>query len=264
MSGRHGKIGKQQLAQLRRDGPAALRWQQRHGLAKAQSLCIGLLTGGVVPFVGLFAFGWSAASMLLLMAVDVLAALLADLARLLVAGGAVRHTHAEDLRAQQVLSIVGGLEDGTGTYTDHGKGLAPAGLFAIALACTIFLVPVMGASLEPLGLESLREAIDARFFREFALASLVLHAGLALLAAVRARRAPAGDVAVYLDAGGVIGLFVGLLVLVWLPLTWGAGGVIALLVLLFAFRLAFGAFALFYLPHVTRALQRRLAEDAAG
>jgi len=42
----------------------------------------------------------------------------------------------------------------------------------------------------------------------------------------------------------------------------GPPGVIALLVVLFWFRLAFGVFALYWIPRVTRALARLLAEPA--
>jgi len=160
--------------------------------------------------------------------------------------------------------VIGGLEDGTGTFTEQGKGISPLVLFAIALVCTVFMVPVLAASLEALGLGELRQAIAAPWFREIAAGSVALHLLQSLFAALAARRHAPGEHALYLDAGGVIGLFLGLLVLVWMPIMWGANGVVAMLVVVFLFRLGFGAFALYWMPRVTRALQRFLAAPPEG
>jgi hypothetical protein len=262
-SGAHPKITDRELARVRRDGPAALDWQRRFGLAKAQQMCVGLLLGGVVPFVGLFALGWSPAAMLIYLAIDVLGTLAGDALKLSLAGPVLRHTHARDHATQQVLSIVGGLEDGSGTWIDHGKGVSPLGLYGIALACAAVLVPLLGASLEQLGLGNVYEAIGAPWFREIAAGSVLLHLLQSLAAGLAARRRPIEEQALYLDCGGVLGLAIGLMVLVWLPLVWGAGGVIAMLVAIFLFSLGFGAFALYWMPRVTRALQRHLATPPA-
>jgi hypothetical protein len=254
----HPRIGERELALVRSHGPQALRWQRRFGLAKAQQLCTGLLLSGAVPFAGLLLLGWNPAAMLIYLAIDVLATLAGDVLKLLLAMRVVRETHARDHETQQVLSIIGGLEDGTGTYTQHGKGVTPIGLFGIALACTVFLVPVMALSAEALGLGALRDAINVRWFREIAVGSVALHLLQSLIAAFAARRHAPGEHALYLDSGGIIGLFVGLLLLVWLPGVWGAPGVIAMLVAIFLFRIGFGVFALYWMPRVTRALQRFL------
>lgn len=257
------QIGPRELAMVRSKGPGALRWQQRFGLAKAQQMCTGLLMSGVVPFVGLL-LGWNPAAMLVYLAIDVVGVLLGDLIRLGLALPWLRRTHAQDHDAQAVLDVIGGLEDGTNTCTERGRGLSPPGLFGIALVCALFLVPVLGASVEALGLGSVREAVAAPWFREIAAGSLALHLLQSLWGAAAARRHAPGDHALYLDCGGVIGLFIGLLVLVWLPLTWGAPGVIAMLLAMFLFRLGFGAFALYWMPRVTRALQRFLAAPAGA
>jgi hypothetical protein len=259
----HPKITDRELARVRRDGPAALDWQRRFGLAKARQMCVGLLLGGVVPFVGLFALGWSPASMLIYLAIDVIGTLAGDVIKLILAGPVLRHTHARDHATQQVLSIVGGLEDGSGTWIDHGKGVSPLGLFGIALACAVVLVPLLGAPLEQLGLGSVHEAVGAPWFREIAAGSVLLHLLQSLAAGVAARRRAVEEQALYLDCGGILGLAIGLMVLVWLPLIWGPGGVIAMLVAIFLFRLGFGAFALYWMPRVTRALQRQLATPQA-
>ena len=258
------RIGPRELALVRAQGPEALRWQQRFGLAKAQQMCTGLLVSGVVPFVGLLLLGWNPAAMLVYLAIDVLGVLAGDLLKLLLAMPVLRHTHAQDHNAQAVLGIVGGLEDGTNTYTEHGTGVPPLGLFGIALVCALFLLPVLGASVEALGPGSVRDAAAAPWFREIAAGSVALHLLQSLVGAWTARRHVPGDHALYLDGGGVIGLFVGLLVLVWLPATWGAPGVIAMLVVMFLFRLGFGAFALYWMPRVTRALGRFLAAPPAA
>jgi hypothetical protein len=259
----HPKITDRELARVRRDGPAALDWQRRFGLAKARQMCVGLLLGGVVPFVGLFALGWSPASMLIYLAIDVIGTLAGDVIKLILVGPMLRHTHARDHATQQVLSIVGGLEDGSGTWIDHGKGVSPLGLFGIALACAVVLVPLLGAPLEQLGLGSVHEGVGAPWFREIAAGSVLLHLLQSLAAGFAARRRAVEEQALYLDCGGILGLAIGLMVLVWLPLIWGPGGVIAMLVAIFLFRLGFGAFALYWMPRVTRALQRQLATPQA-
>jgi hypothetical protein len=258
------KIGARELARVRAQGPEVLRWQQRFGLAKAQQMCVGLLISGVVPFAGLLLLGWDPAAMLVYLAIDVLGVLGGDALKMLLAMPVLRHTHAADHQAQDVLDVIGGLEDGTGTYTERGTGVSPLLLFGIALVCTLFLVPVLAASLEALGLGELRQALAAPWFREIAAGSIALHLLQSLSAAFGARRHAPGEHALYLDAGGVIGLFLGLLVLVWLPIFWGAHGVVAMLVVVFLFRLGFGAFALYWMPRVTRALQRFLAASPAG
>lgn len=258
------RIGPRELARVRAQGPEVLRWQQRFGLAKAQQMCVGLLVSGLVPFAGLLLLGWNPAAMLVYLAIDVLGALAGDLLKMLFAMPVLRHTHAADHRAQAVLGVVGGLEDGTGTYTEHGSGIPPLGLFGIALACTAFLVPVLAASLEALGLGAVQQAMAAPWFREIAAGSIGLHLLQSLFAALGARRHAPGEHALYLDAGGVIGLFLGLLVLVWIPILWGANGVVAMLVVVFVFRLGFGAFAMYWMPRVTRALQRFLAAPPEG
>jgi hypothetical protein len=256
------KIGTRELARVRAQGAEVLRWQQRFGLAKAQQMCVGLLLAGLVPFAGLLLLGWNPAAMLVYLAIDVLGVLAGDVLKLLFALPVLRHTHAQDHQAQAVLGVVGGLEDGTGTYTETGSAMSPLLLFGIALLCTAFLLPVLAASFEALGLGAVQQAIAAPWFREIAAGSFALHLLQSLGAALAARRHAPGEQALYLDAGGVIGLFIGLLVLVWLPLVWGANGVVAMLVVVFVFKLGFGAFAMVWMPRVTRALQRFLAAPA--
>lgn len=260
----HPPITARELARVRAEGPDALRWQRRFGLAKARQLCTGLVVAGAVPFLGLLVFGWNVAAMMVYLAIDVAAVLLADLVRLLLAGAALRETHAQDHRAQQIMSIVGGLEDGTNTWVDHGRGLGPVGLYGVALGCTLVAVPVGAAVVEALGAVSLREAIAVPWFREFALGSVALHLLQAFAGAFGARRMPPGEQSLTLDCGGVIGLFLGLLVLVWLPVVWGANGIVAMLAIVFVFKLAFGGFALYWVPRVTRALQRFLETPPAS
>ena len=258
--GTHPKIGPTQLALLRSAGPAVVEWQRRVGLAEAKSRCIAMVIAGLVPFFGLFALGWSPAAMLLFMLVDVLAVLAGDALKLAIAADVVRRSHDQDYRAQEVLGIVGGLEDGTGTYTEYGKGMSIGLLFGIACVSSVFLLVIMAAALEALGIGRVEQALRAPWFGWIAAASVAMHVIPSVVSAYSARAQPAGTGALFLDCGGVLGLIVGLMVLVWLPLKFGANGVVALLVVLFAFRLAFGVFALYWIPKVTRALERRLAE----
>ena len=257
-------IGPRELARVRADGPEALRWQRSFGLAKAKQACIGLMISGSVPFIGLVVLGWNVAAMLVFIAIDVLATLLADAIKLLLAGPVVRHTHARDHSTQQVMSIVGGLEDGTNTWIDHGRGVSPPGLFLISLVCAVLFVPVMIASLEALGAGSLRDALDATWFREVALGSVALHLLQSTFAAIGARGRAVEEQALYLDSGGIIGLLVGMMFLIWLLAIWAANGVVAMLAIVFLFKLGFGVFALYWIPRVTRALQRFLEAPATG
>lgn len=257
------RIGARELARVRAQGPEVLQWQQRFGLARARQTCVGLLLAGLVPFAGLLLLGWNPAAMLVYIAIDVLGVLAGDVLKLLFALPVLHHTHAQDHQAQAVLGVVGGLENGTGTYTETGTAMSPLLLFGIALLCTALLLPVLAASFEALGLGALHQAIAAPWFREIAAGSFALHLLQSLFAALAARRHAPGEHALYLDSGGVIGLFMGLLVLVWLPLLWGPNGVVAMLVVVFVFKLAFGAFAMVWMPRWTRALQRFLAAPAA-
>lgn len=261
MASTHPKIGPKQLALVKRDGPAAVRWQRRAGLAEARSRCVAMVIAGLAPFFGWLMLDWTPTAMLLFLAVDVLAVLAGDLLKLLIAHRAVRHAHAEDHRTQQVLGIIGGLRDRTGTYTEHGRGVQPAALFAMAVLLAAVSMMGIGAGLDALGLE--RIALEEqRGFAWFAAGSVLLHVLPAGLRAFSARRR--GDAedapALFLDSGGVIGLGVGMLVLIWLPLNFGAVGAVLLLAALFLFRLAFGLFALWYIPRVSRDLEDYLRD----
>lgn len=248
------------MALLRRAGPAVLDWQRRHGLADAKARCIALVIAGLVPFVGWLALGWTPGAMLLFLAVDVLAVIAGDALKLLLAADVVRSSHERDHQAQELLGIVGGLEDGTGTYVEYSKTTSPLLLFGIACGGGVFLLAILAVSFEALGSGSLSRALDAPWFVWIAAASVALHLGQAAVAAARVRGRTEAPAVLFLDAGGVIGLLAGLMFLMWLPMLFQAKGVIMLLVALFAFRLAFGLFALYWIPRVTRALERRLAE----
>jgi len=262
MANPHPKIGRKQLEKLRRDGPAALQWQRRVGLAEARARCTAMVIAGGMPFIGWLWLDWTATTMLLLLGIDIVAVLLADLAKLLIAGAAVRHTHIEDHRTQQILSIVGGLHDGTGRYTDHGRGVSPPGLFAIALLLAAVCALGLYAGLEALGLPPPAVFEEAGFVW-MAGGTVLLHLLPALGTALKARRAPPGGVPLYLGCGGVIGLGIGLLVLVWLPLTLGAAGAVLMLSVVFLFRVGFGVFALVWIPRVTAHLEACLQNPPA-
>jgi hypothetical protein len=263
MASSQPRIGPQQLELARRDGPAALAWQRRAGLAEARSRCVAMVIAGLAPFFGWLWLDWSPLTMLMLLAVDVVAVLAGDLLKLLLAGRAVSRTHGEDHRAQHVLNIVGGLTDGSGTYTQSGSGVSPWLLFGMALAfAALAITAALVAAIEALGIPLSSVPAETGFLW-LAGASLVLHVGGAMLASLRSWLPAAAPTALYLDSGGVIGLGAGLLVLVWLPLGFGAFGTILLLVVLFLFRLGFGLFALYYIPKVTRDLERFLRDPSA-
>lgn len=53
-------------------------------------------------------------------------------------------------------------------------------------------------------------------------------------------------------------LYCGLLVLVWLPLNWGANGLLIMFFALYFFRAGFGIFAYIWTPKAIATLKRRI------
>jgi hypothetical protein len=261
-SSAHPAIGPAQLQEVLRDGPAVVRWQRTVGIGEARSRCISMVVAGLAPFVGWIWFDWTPTTMLLFLAVDVVAVLLADLIKLLIAYPALRRTHTQDHRAQHILGIVGGIRDGTNTYVATGRGVSPLLLFLFAIAFGAVAIGGIAAGIDALGLQRINP-LDEDWFVWMAAGSVVLHVVPALAASTRTRIGSREDAALYLDSGGVLGLGAGLLVLIWLPLTMGGTGTLLLLVVLFLFRLGFGLFALYYIPSVSRDLERYLRNPVA-
>lgn len=63
---------------------------------------------------------------------------------------------------------------------------------------------------------------------------------------------------IFLESGGVALLHAGLLVLIWLPINWGAPGLLAMFFVLYLFRVAFGVFTYLWMPKTVAALKRRI------
>jgi hypothetical protein len=254
----HPAIGPAQLQQVLRDGPAVVQWQRNVGIGEARSRCISMVIAGLAPFFGWLWLGWTPTTMLLFLAVDVVAVLVADLLKLLIAYPALLRTHTQDHRAQHILGIIGGIRDGTNTYVATGPGVSPLMLFVFAVAFGAVAIGGIAAGIDALGLERVN-VLEEEWFVWMAGGSVAMHLVPALLASIRARFGGERRKGVlYLDSGGVLGLGAGLLVLIWLPITMGGAGTILLLGVLFLFRLGFGLFALYYIPSVSRDLERYL------
>jgi len=260
MASPHPKIGPKQLQKVMRDGPDVVRWQRAVAIEEARHRCVSMVIAGLAPFAGWIWFDWVPTTMLLFLAVDVLAVLAGDLLKLLVALPVVRRTHQQDHRAQQVLGIIGGLRDGTGTYVETGRHASPLMIFGFALAFGAMSIIALLGDPAAMGLERV-QVWREDWFVWMAGGSFVLHVGPALFAALRARFGRAdGRRVLFLDSGGVIGLGIGVLVLIWLPITMGGTGMVLLLIVLFLFRIGFGLFALYYIPSVSRDLERYLRD----
>jgi|CXWL01.1.fsa_nt_gi hypothetical protein len=258
------KINAQDLERLRRRGPAALEYYQRVGLAETRARASGLALSGAVPIVGWLALGWSPASMLVFMIVDALVTLALDWVRLPFAQRWMAASHVRDAEAGEMIHIVDGLEDGTGMRIPRAGTPGPLTVMLLGLIMSVFLVPVIAAAIEPIGLSSLREVVAEPWF----LTLLGIDVGLRLLSAVtgvwRARARAPGEVVIVAESGNVVLLYAGLLVLVWLPLEFGQVGLLLLFAVLYLVRIGFGIFTLWWMPRAVAALQRRLASGDFG
>lgn len=253
------KIGPQDLDRLRRRGPAALEYYQRVGLAETRARASGIVFSGAIPILGWLVLDWSPASMLVFLIVDALVTLALDWVRLPFAQAWMAASHVRDAEAGEMIGIVDGLEDGTGMRIPRAGTLSPLTVMLLALVMSVFLVPVMAAAIEPIGLTSLQAVIAEPWF----LLLLGIDVALRLLSAIagvlRARAEAPGEVMIVAEAGNVVVLYVGLMMLVWLPLKFGQTGLLLLFAVLNLVRIVFGIFALWWMPRAVAALQRRLA-----
>lgn len=247
------------IERARRLGPGAIDYYRRFGLAEARSRAINLILSGILPVFGWWLLGWSATAMIIFMMVDAVITLLVDWVRLPLAGPWLRASHARDHQAGEVLGIVGGLEDGSGTRSPRDNAPGPEVIVAIGSICSVFLVPITAAALEPLGLDSVRQVVAEPYFLWFLAGDAALRLLGALSSVWAARKQAPGEVMIFAESGGVAVLYAGLLVLIWLPINWGQTGVLLMFAVLYLLRVAFGLFTLWWLPRTLIALERRVA-----
>lgn len=254
------RIDAADIALVRTRGTAVLAFYRNIGLAEVRSRASDLVLSGLICLGGMAFFEWTALTMLAFMVVDALITVLADILKYLLAWRWLAESHRMDHEAGTVLLIADGLEDGSGTYPGRGTPPAPGTILFFGVVASIFLLPVVGAALSGSGTGPILELLAADSFRWIVLADLVLRLGAALYQLIRARTDVPGSRMIFMESGSVALLYVGLLILVWLPLQFGDYGLYALFTILYGFRIGFGAFALYWTPRSVRNLDRRMAE----
>lgn len=247
------------LARVRQHGPAAIEYYRGFGLAETRSRALSLVMSGVIPIVGLLLLDWSPTAMIIFMLVDAWMTVVADWFRLGLAAPWLRASHARDHLAGEMVNIVDGLEDGSGMRTPRGNAPGPGIIVAIGSVCSLFMIPVAGAALEQMGLASVREVLAEKYFLWLVAGDGVLRLLGTLHAVWAVRRQAPGVSMLFAESGGVAVLQAGLLILVWLPLNWGQTGLLLMFAVLYLTRIAFGIFALWWMPRAVIALERRVA-----
>jgi hypothetical protein len=121
-----------------------------------------------------------------------------------------------------------------------------------------FLVPVVAAAAEKTGIAPLRAVVEERWFPWIVGLDALWRLSSALVEAVLVRRFRPGEKMIFLQSGGVAVLYCGLLVLVWLPLNWGAAGLLTMFFVLYFFRVGFGIFAYLWTLKAVATLKRRI------
>lgn len=253
-------IGSADIALLRRRGPAVLDYYRRLGLAETRARATAIAVSGLLPIIGWIWFGWSPVSMLVFLFADALAGLALDWLRLPLARRWMDASHALDQEAGEVITIVDGLEDGSGMRTPSAGRPGALAIMLLATVVSVFLVPVAAAALEPVGLAPLREILAEPWFLPLLAADAGLRAIGACAQLWRARARPPGEVPIFAESGSVVVLYAGMLVLVWLPINFQQTGLLLMFLVLYLARIGFGAFALWWTPRVVAALDRRLQQ----
>ena len=252
------KITSQDIDKVRRRGPAALAYYQDVGLAEARSRATALTVAGALPVFGWLVLDWSPASMMLFMISDAAMTLALDWIRMPLARRWMEASHARDGEAGEIIGIVDGLEDGTGMRTPHSGALGPVGVMFLGLVVSVFMIPTIAAAIEPIGLSSLEAVLAEPWFLHLLAADAALRLLSALAGVWQARSRPPGEVMIAAESGNVVMFYVGMLVLVWLPLSFDRTGLLMLFAVLYLVRIAFGLFALWWMPRAVAALKRRL------
>ena len=252
------KISAADLSRMKEEGPSALEYYSTSGLAQARSVAANLAYSGAVSIFGLIFLKWSPMTMLAFMVADAMITVLSDLVRMPVAGRWIAASHKRDHEAGQILLIADGLEDGTGERPENGQAPKPGMLLFFGVVSTLFLTVIVGAATEQTGLAPLRAVVEDRWFPWIVGLDALWRISSALVQAVMVRRYRPGEKMIFLESGGVALLYCGLLVLIWLPLNWGAGGLLTMFFVLYFFRVGFGVFAYLWTPKAVATLKRRI------
>lgn len=255
------KISAADIALARQRGPAALDYYRGLGLREVRTRATALALAGALPVFGWMFLGWSPASMLVFLISDAFFTIILDWLRLPLARAWIQASHRLDGEASEVLVIVDALEDGSGMRSARGEAHGPLVGMVLATAMTLFMLPVFAATMEPIGMQPIREVLAQPLF----LWLLAADAGGRLLSSALAiwqvRQHPPGTRLIFAESGGVVVLYAGLMFLCWLPLTFGQAGLLLLFAVLYLVRIAFAGFALWWMPRSVDTLARRLAND---
>jgi len=249
------------ISRARREAPSALKYYRDFGLAEARSRALNILFSGAVPLLGLIFFGWSTAAMLMFMIADAAITTIADLIRYPLAKKWITASHRIDHESSRILLICDALEDGTGERADTGNPVHPSVILFFGCVSTLFLVPIIAAAGEHIGLEPLRNIVHEPGFLWVLGIDAAWRCISGLVGAIMVRGSLPGEKMIFLESGGVAVLYAGLLILVWLPITWGSAGLTAMFIILYLIRLAFGLFAYWWIPRSVNVLERRMNQD---
>jgi len=243
---------------MKEEGPDVLEYYRTYGLAQVRSIGLNLSYSGAVSIFGLIFLKWSPMTMLVFMVADAVITVISDLVRMPIAGRWIEASLKRDHEAGQILLIADGLEDGTGERSDNGQVPKPGMLLFFGIVATLFLTVIVGAATEKTGLAPFRGVVEERWFPWIVGLNALWRIVFSLIQAVLVRRFPPGEKMIFLESGGVVLLYCGLLVLIWLPINWGPAGLMIMFFVLYAFRVGFGVFACLWTPKAVATLKRRI------
>ena len=249
------------LARMKEEGPAALEYYRTYGLAQVRSIGFNLSYSGAVSIFGLIFLKWSPMAMLVFMVADAVVTVVSDLIRMPVAGRWIAASNKRDHDAAQILLIADGLEDGTGERADNGEVPKPGMLLFFGVVATLFLTVIVGAATQKTGLAPLRSVVEDRWFPWIVGLNALWRISFAFVQALLVRRFPPGEKMIFMESGGVVLLYCGLLVLFWLPVNWGPTGLLIMFFVLYAFRVGFGVFTCIWTPKAVAVLKRRIESN---
>lgn len=246
------------IERLKEEGPAALDYYRTSGLAQARAVASGLAYSGAVSIFGLIFLKWSPMTMLVFMVADAVITILSDLIRMPIAGRWIAASHRRDDEAGKILLIADGLEDGTGERPSDRDPPRAGMILFFGIVSTLFLSVIVAAATEKTGTAPLRAVVEERWFPWIVGLDAAWRFAVSLVKAVAVRRFPPGEKMIFLESGGVVMLYCGMLVLFWLPVNWGEAGLLAMFFVLYFFRVGFGVFAYLWTPRAVAVLKRRV------
>jgi hypothetical protein len=255
------KISPADIELARAKGTEVLEYFDRVGLGEVRNRAFNLAFSGTVALGGMIIFGWSAATMLAFMVADAIIKLLGDYLRFFLAYRWLKESHQLDHLAGRLIHIADGLEDGSGRRPNSGSAPSPGLILLFGTVSLFFLVPIVGAVVEEIGIDIVKEVMSEESFRWIVGAELAWYLFSSVYYSLAARKEEPGKRLIFMESGAVAVLFVGLLVLIWLPIKFGQSGLYAMFVVIYLIRVSFGIFAFVWTPRAVKTLARRVKEN---